>query len=519
MKLLPRLFLTTLLVGAPLLAGLAWFQQHARDRAAEETMAQLAQWFMQSGGRAACEAAPHTWVGTPGPHHHRRTEAERACPAGEPGCPPWRDSENMPPSPVVGWVDSAPPAHAPGSSWGEAPPPPFPRPGAPFELRMYAYDAAFDSQNRNAPSLPAAGLRQRLSNEATYVAEGHTGDGDGLRVLVRMPWTDGPCSVLLVTRHEAHPHDERNQLLPLQAFVVPPALALVSLLLAIGPVVRRMRRLSEEVKRAASAHYTLSVPVEGKDEVGELANAFNQAGKQIREYIAEQTRREKTLRDFLENTTHDVMIPLTVLQGHLSRLQEQAHPNSAAVVQEASQEAHYIASLVHNLSIAAKLEAGEPQVQHQPVNLNEVVQRAVARHQPVARQRDISVEYSVPETPVRVEGDVTLIEQALSNVVYNAVRYNRPEGHVAVLLIPGEGALTMRVVDDGPGMDEQDQSRMMERYVRGNAARSRTPHGQGLGLNIAYRVCVAHGWDIKLQRSEFGGLQVEFRIPVSSIAK
>ena len=502
MKLLPRLVLTTLLVGAPLLAAVAWSQQHARDRAVEESMAQLAQWFMQSGGRAACEAAPHSWMGTPGPHHHQRRPVEpgRECPPGQ-SCP-----------------DMGPPPHLAGG-WSDGPlgTPPFAgpavaRPMAPFELRIFAYDTAFVSQNANAPLL-ANGLPTRLASDATCVAEGHASDGDEMRVLVRMPWTEGPCAMVLVTRQDTH---QRSHLpMPLQALLVPPALALVSLLLAIGPVVRRMRRLTEEVKRAASAHYTLTVPVEGKDEVGELAHAFNHAGKQIREYISEQARREKTLRDFLENTTHDVMIPLTVLQGHLSRLQEQAAQGSitdAPVVQSASQEAHYIASLVHNLSIAAKLEAGEPQVQRQPVNLNEVVQRAVARHQPVARQRDISVEFAVPERPVWVEGDVTLIEQALSNVVYNAVRYNRPQGHVAVLLNAADGGMLLRVVDDGPGMDDADTSRVMERYVRGNSARSRTPHGQGLGLNIAYRVCVAHGWDITLQRSEFGGLQVEFRV-------
>lgn len=511
MKLLPRLILTTFVVGAPLVAGLAWYGQHARDRAVEESVSQLAQWYMQSGGgRAACEAAPQTWVGTPGPRHHRDLgrEVGRVDAKGAAG--------SRPPPAISDWDGAPTPLRRSPEAWGDGPPP-FPRPGPPFEVHIYAYSAAFASQNANAPALAGRDLARRLGGDGTCVAEGHAIPGESMHVLVRMPWTDGPCSVLLVTRHELRPHDGRRSPTSLEVLLFPPAVALISLLLAIGPVVRRMRRLTEEVRRAASAHYTLSVPVEGKDEVGELAGAFNDAGKQIREYIAEQSRREKTLRDFLENTTHDVMIPLTVLQGYLSRLQEQeqSHPESSGVVRAASQEAHYIASLVHNLSIAAKLEAGEPQVQHEPVNLNEVVHRAVARHQPVARQRDISVEYAVPEGKVQVHGDVTLIEQALSNVVYNAVRYNYPQGHVAVLLVQEESSLTLRVVDDGPGMDEADQSRMMERYVRGNAARSRSPHGQGLGLNIAYRVCMAHGWQIKLQRSEFGGLQVEFQIPMA----
>ncbi|MFY0583466.1 sensor histidine kinase [Cystobacter fuscus] len=117
----------------------------------------------------------------------------------------------------------------------------------------------------------------------------------------------------------------------------------------------------------------------------------------------------------------------------------------------------------------------------------------------------------MPEPPVLVLGDDILIEQAVSNVIYNAVRYNARGGHVAVVLEREPGAtFRLRVLDDGPGIPEHELPHILERHVRGDAARTRGPGGHGLGLAIASRVTVLHGWSLKLGRSEYGGLQVDF---------
>ena len=110
--------------------------------------------------------------------------------------------------------------------------------------------------------------------------------------------------------------------------------------------------------------------------------------------------------------------------------------------------------------------------------------------------------HRVPEQPTHAVGDVTLLERALSNVVHNAVRYNEADGHVAVVLSTRAGRFTLRVVDDGPGLDPEDLPRLTERGYRGNAARTRHPHGMGLGLHITADVLVQHGFLLRLQRPE-----------------
>jgi signal transduction histidine kinase len=138
----------------------------------------------------------------------------------------------------------------------------------------------------------------------------------------------------------------------------------------------------------------------------------------------------------------------------------------------------------------------------EPVDLVALVERVIARHRMIARDRRISLDFAVPDEPTLALGDVTLLERALSNVVHNAVRYNDAGGHVAVVLSAKPGAFTLRVTDDGPGLDPEDLPRLTERGYRGNVARTRHPHGMGLGLHITEDVLTQHGFTLRIARPE-----------------
>ena len=276
-----------------------------------------------------------------------------------------------------------------------------------FPLRMFTYDREYRPADPEAPPFPPA-LRSALERGET-VASDEIVAPDRLRHLVvgvRTGWDFGPCAVVLARG--------------LQPLVGPPlgglvasavALAatfLVAVWVAAGPVVRRLRGLTGAVGESAASHYARPLEVAGRDEIAELARAFNDAAAQVRDHVARVEAREQTLRTFVANTTHDVMLPLTVLQGYLAALRQSAQEGKCDrdVVQSASEEVHYLASLVHNLGAAAKLEAGEPHVERHPVNLNELVERAAGRHRPIAGPRGIEVNTAVPERTLVTAGDV-----------------------------------------------------------------------------------------------------------------
>lgn len=286
--------------------------------------------------------------------------------------------------------------------------------------------------------------------------------------------------------------------------------------LAAGPTVRRIRALAQDVRASAADRYQSGVKVSGRDEISELATAFNEASAAVRLHLDGVERRERALREFVASTTHDVGLPLSALVGHLSEIGERLDRGAGVereLVDGACREAHYISSLLHNLGAAARLETDDALRESRPVQLGALVERVALRHAVLSRGAGVELNHSTPEDPLFATGDVTLLEQAVNNLVHNAIRYNRPGGHVALVLDAEDGRFSLLVRDDGPGVPEDELPRLSEPRFRGGEARSRRPEGTGLGLAIAREVATLHGFSLELRNAEGGGFEAELRGP------
>jgi signal transduction histidine kinase len=373
---------------------------------------------------------------------------------------------------------------------------------------VFAYATDFQSPNPDNPAFPPE-LAQQLE-AGKDVASHRSPDERRTQVAVRMPWDEGPCAVVLMRAKGPPPWFSGAVLMP--AFLVALVVILVALF-AAGPIVRRVRQLTESVRKIGSA-VEEPIRVEGRDEIAELGTAFEQSRQTIHAQLASLHEREAALRNYIANTTHDVMLPLSVLQGHLVALQQRIEGGEildAQAIVPSIEESQYLGSLLHNLNAAARLEANEGLAHEDAIDLNRLVERVVDRHRPIAKRKQIALELAVPERAIEFRGDLTLLEQALGNIVQNAVRYNRAEGHVAVILDGSNDAWTLTVVDDGPGIAQSDRDRVLEPSFRGTEARTRHPHGMGLGLHIASDVAERHGLRLALSDTEGGGLTVELR--------
>jgi signal transduction histidine kinase len=471
MTLRRRLALTLVLAAGPLVAGALWLHTELQRRAVEDAVREALLARMEAGGRERCEEDPAAFSGRGFRGRGRGEPAPTASPDDRPPRFPRRRRFGLPP--------------------------------------IGAYDAAFRPADPAGPALPEPVQRALRSGEE--VASHRT--AGGVLVAVRMPWDEGPCAVVATFRPTPRAADTAPGLLTSALALCAGFLAAVWL--ASGPVVRRIRALADDVRRSAAARYETPVAVAGNDEVTALARAFNEAGREVRAHLSEVEEREATLRTFVADTTHDVMLPLTVLQGHLAQLRKEVAGGGDAArrLGAAAEEAHYIGSLLQNLSAAAKLETSGA-VERHPVDLSALVERVATRHRPVAAGAGVALEHAVPETPLWSEGDVTLLEQAVGNVVHNAIRHNREGGHVAVVLDEeGAGGFVVRVADDGPGVSPDQLGRLGERRFRTAEARQRHPEGLGLGLGIARDVAERHGFVLTFAANTPSGLVVELRGP------
>ncbi len=458
MKLRARLAVTLGVSAVLLLFTIGWAQSRFHTQTRIDALAEAAVQRMESGGRARCEAEPESW-----PAPRRSAELRRA----------------------------------PGPSRRRFPP-----------HRLFAYDASFRSRNPESPPFPEELARElRAGNETA--AAGSKGERR-TEVAVRMPWNEGPCAVVLLQAKGPPPWLSGAVLLP--AVLMALTVILVALV-AAGPLVRRVRQLTESVKRLGHDP-SRPIEVDGNDEIAELGAAFEKSRQTIEAQLATLRDREAALRNYIANTTHDVMLPLSVLQGHLVALQQRIEAGESLdpkAMVPSIEESQYLGSLLHNLNAAARLEATQGLPHEHVVDLNRLVERVAERHRPIASRKRITLEVAVPEGTIEVRGDLTLLEQAIGNLVQNAVRYNREGGHVAVVLRERGASWSLDVADDGPGIPESDRVRVLEPSFRGSEARTRHPHGMGLGLHIASDVAKRHQLQLELGDTEGGGLTVTLR--------
>lgn len=393
------------------------------------------------------------------------------------------------------------------NDFGPPPPPPEGRRGGPGpEGRPYEL-ASFSSDFSPARvSLPAIsdGLRAALTNADAATIAYNDATGRGIERGVWLDHRASTCAILVVRMRE-RPGARRDQLAALALITLS---SIVAAWIAAGPVISRLRKLAAGVHVSADTKYETPVPATGGDEVAALATAFNDAGGRVRTYLMELQTREDTLRKFVANTAHDIGVPLTVLQGHLASIESNISVESRETVRAAINEVHYLGSLIRNLNAATRLDAADVPLERYPVDLNALVERVAARHRMIAASSEIELNFAVPETPVIVSTEVTLLEQALSNLVDNAIRYGRRGGHVAIVLDSG---FFLRVVDDGPGVAVDDLPRLSTRRFRSAEARTRRDDGQGLGLAIAVEALERLGYTLTFSRPAEGGLAAEIR--------
>jgi signal transduction histidine kinase len=475
MTLRTRLLATSVAVALPLALGLFFMDERLRFADMTDRVEQLVDTELASGVRDRCLARDGLLEGPPGV-------------AGGGALPPRGARRPRAGGPARAGQGAERPGYRIGTFGADFSPP---RVGLP----------AIDPELRRALETPGADGALPDSVTMAY-------DDGRARGIERAVWLDrtAPTCALLVARVPEREAARRDQFVALGLITLS---AMAAAWIAAGPVIARLRRLSAGVQAAADSRYETAVPVAGNDEVAELATAFNAAGAKVRAHLIELQHREDALRAFVANTAHDVGVPLTVLQGHLAALSEPsttAADSRQATIRAAIGETHYLASLIRNLDAATRLEHHSLPLQSAPIDLGQLVERVVSRHRTIAAAASVELNEATPEAAVVVRADPTLLEQAVSNLVDNAIRYNRPGGHAAVVLNAFGDRFEIVVRDDGPGVEPDDLSRLTEARFRSMAARTRRPDGQGLGLAITAEAVRRLGFTLTFARGAEAGL-------------
>ena len=222
--------------------------------------------------------------------------------------------------------------------------------------------------------------------------------------------------------------------------------------------------------------------------------------------VTEQRKLDDSRREFVANVSHELRTPLTNVRGYAETLMSADDIDRDIQMRflgVISSEADRMTRIVKDLLTLTRLDYNRMEMHMQRMDLRELGQKAAAAMEGQAKSQGLTLTCDLPAEMPAVTGDPERIQQVIINIITNAIKYNKPQGSIAITGGVEAGQVFLRVEDTGIGVPKADLERLFERFYRVDKARSRESGGTGLGLAIAKQIVETHGGRIGFD-SEYG---------------
>ncbi|HJT37190.1 MAG TPA: HAMP domain-containing sensor histidine kinase [Actinomycetota bacterium] len=328
----------------------------------------------------------------------------------------------------------------------------------------------------------------------------------GRRLLIASPtFTNGRLSGVLWASVSLAPvlREDRETWAQLAAIgaVVMVIAALVGVFLS-RRIARRLEIVAAGAKRFGEGHLGETILVGGSDEITALAATLNTMGAEIDRLV----HREK---DFVAAASHQIRTPLTAIKIRIDELLSTTGTHDAEETEYLKEMAEEVDRLTMLTTRLLDLSSAEVKHDARPLPAAYAVREAIDRIEPLAHHFGISVDLDVQSEDSQIMAAPGAFEEALFNVLDNAVKYSPPGEGVQVSALREDGSFVVRVSDHGPGIATEQRARVLEPFYRA----TRTKSGYGLGLAISARLCTSAGATLDLDTRRGGGTTATIRWP------
>jgi len=273
-------------------------------------------------------------------------------------------------------------------------------------------------------------------------------------------------------------------------------------------LIRPVRALTVAAKKLAEGDLSQRVEVHGSDELADLGHTFNQMADSLQQ--AEDSRRAMTA-----DIAHELRTPLAVQRANLEALQDGVYPLSVENLVPVIDQNHLLTHLVEDLRTLALADAGQIELERTLTDLVALVGRVVERFNPQAATQQVELVVNPPPAPLAlVNLDPIRLEQILTNLLSNALRYTPIGGQVKLSIDSTLTTVLVSIHDTGPGIPPEALPYIFGRFYRVDKSRTRTEGGSGLGLAIARQLARAHGGDLTVANHPSGGAVFTLVMPL-----
>ncbi len=308
------------------------------------------------------------------------------------------------------------------------------------------------------------------------------------------------------------PSPETEFLNRLNTAVLLSALAATAVALFLGALLARnltrpIRQLTTATQIVAQGELGHQVDVTTRDELGNLANSFNQMS-------ADLARINQSRRQMTADIAHDLRTPLSVILGYTEALNDGKLTGSSDMYAVMHKEAQHLQRLIEDLRTLSLADAGELPLFREDTDPAALLTRIAAAHQVQAQEQGLSLLVDVPDGLPQASMDPDRMAQVLGNLVSNALRYTPVGGTITLAAAANEKTLTMTVTDTGSGIPPADLPHIFQRFYRGEKSRQQQENESGLGLAIARSLVLAHEGTIAADSTPGAGTTFTITLPI-----
>ena len=250
---------------------------------------------------------------------------------------------------------------------------------------------------------------------------------------------------------------------------------------------RPLARLRNSVLQIAGGDLEQQLPEDRKDEIGELAKAFNHMARQVSAILEEQ-------RAFASNASHELRTPLAAIRLRSEALREESVDAETArqYVAEIDEEVTRLSGLVDDLILLSRLDSGRARPGEQRVDPGRLIRHLLDEYMPYARAKSLTLALEAPPDLPPVTASMNHLRVVFRNLLDNAVKYTPAGGTITCRLQVEDGQLHATLADSGRGIAADDLAHLFERFYRADKARTRESGGVGLGLSLVQEVLNAY---------------------------
>lgn len=274
-------------------------------------------------------------------------------------------------------------------------------------------------------------------------------------------------------------------------------------------ITKPLEKISISASEIAEGNY-IKVPIEGPAEVQKMARVINEMVTKVQDSIQSQ-------QDFIANVSHEFKTPLTSIQGFAQALFDEAvkhkdeRKKAAKIILDESERLNH---LVNDLLLLARFDAGTMPISKSMIDINQLISTYLEKFAIQAKQSKIRI-ISEIDAPLFIMADGEKIGQIFNNLLDNAIKFSKPNGEVRISTEKDTKWMLLTISDSGPGISDEDQKRIFERFYQiDKARRGGSKRGVGLGLSIAYQIAQAHGGDILVESKPDCGSTFMVKLPI-----